>query len=108
VSFLAQKVPVHRKRKRSERAQDILYIHHTLETFGARVADLRAEWINKIRSRLHARSVRLVEHAADTLFGGMSVPVREASPIAQGRALSPEAIREVCSFGFKQVFGSSD
>jgi hypothetical protein len=108
VSFLAQKVLVHAKRNRSDRAKDILYIHDTFETLGARIADLRADWINKIKSRLHARSVRLVEHSADTLFGEMSDPVREASRIAQDRALSPEAIREVCSFGFKQVFRSSD
>jgi hypothetical protein len=108
VSFLAQKVLVHRKRNRSDRAKDILYIHDTLETFGARIADLRAEWTNKIRSSLHARNVRLVEQAAGTLFGGMSDSVREASRVAHGRTLSPEAIREVCSFGFKQVFRSSD
>ena len=77
MSFLAQKVLVHTRRNRSERAKDILYIHDTLETFGARIADLRAEWINKIRSKLHARSVRPVEHAADTLFGEMSGPFRE-------------------------------
>ncbi len=108
VSFLAQKVLVHAKRNRSDRAKDILYIHDTFETFGARIADLRTDWINKIRSRLHARSVRLVEQAANTLFGGVSDPVREASRMAQDRALSPEAIREVCSLGFKQVFRSSD
>lgn len=107
-SFLAQKVMVHTRRNRSERAKDILYIHDTFERFGARITDLRAEWINKIRSRLHARSVRLIERAADTFFGGTSDPVREASRIAQDRALSPEAIREVCSFGFRQVFLSSD
>lgn len=107
-SFMAQKILVHSRRNRSERAKDILYIHDTLETFGARIADLRAEWTNKIRSRLHARSVTLVEHATDTLFGATSDPVREASRIAQERALSPEAIRELCRFGCQQVFRSSD
>jgi len=104
VSFLAQKVLVYTKRNRSERAKDILYIHDTLETFGARIADLRAEWTNKIRSRLHARSVRLVERAADALFGSVSDSVREVSRIAQGRTLSPEGIRQVCNFGFKEIF----
>ena len=108
VSFLAQKVLVHANRNRSERAKNILYIHDTFEAFGARITDLRAEWINKIRSRLNARSVRLVEHAADTFFGGTSDPIREAFRVAQERALSPEAIREVCSFGFRQVFRASD
>ena len=104
VSFLAQKVLVHAKRNKSERAKDILYVHDTFETFGARITDLHTEWINKIRSKLHARSVRLVEHAADALFGRTSDPVREAARIAQERTLSPEAIREVCSLGFQQVF----
>jgi hypothetical protein len=107
VSFLAQKLLVHAKRNRSERAKDILYIHDTFETFGAHIPELRAEWINKLRSTLHARSVKFVEHAADAFFGGTSDPVREASRTALERALSPEAIREVCSFGFKQVFRSS-
>jgi hypothetical protein len=107
-SFLAQKALVHTKRNRSERAKDILYIHDTFETFGARLADLRAEWITKIRLRLHTRSVRLVENAADTLFGEISDSVREASRMAQDRALTPETIREVCSLGFQQVYRSSD
>lgn len=101
VSFLAQKALVYTKRNRSERAKDILYIHDTFETFGARLADLRAEWIKKIRVRLHTRSVRLVENTTDILFGEISDSVREASRIAQDRALTPETIREVCSLGFQ-------
>ena len=56
VSFLAQKVLVLTKRNRSERAKDVLYIHDTFETFGARITDLRAAWINKISSTLHAEA----------------------------------------------------
>jgi hypothetical protein len=107
-SFLTQKVLAHAKRSRLERAKDILYMHDTLETFGSRMADLRSEWTGKIRARLHAKNVRVVERAADSLFGEISDPIREASRIAQGRTLSPEEIREVCSFGLKQLFGSSD
>lgn len=108
VSFLAQKASVHTKRNRSERAKDILYIHDTFETFGACLADLRAEWIKKIRLKLHTRSVRLVENAAGIFFGEMRDSVREASRIARDRALTPETIRGVCSLGFQQVYGSSD
>jgi len=107
-SFMAQKVLVHSKRGRAERAKDILYLHDTLETFGSRIADLRSEWTEHVRSRLHPKSARAVERAGDTLFGEVSDPIREASRMAPGRALSPEKVREVCSFGLQQIFRSSD
>ena len=36
VSFLAQKVLIHGRRDREDRAKDILYVHDTIEVFGAR------------------------------------------------------------------------
>jgi len=107
-SFLVQKILIHGRRSGSDRAKDILYIHDTLEAFGARLIDLRAEWIGKVRSKLHARSVRLIEHAGDTFFRKLSDPLRQAARIAQGRQLSAERIREVCKFGFRELFHPPD
>lgn len=104
-SFLAHKVLIHTKRTRAKFAKDIVYIHDTLETFGGRLDDLRSEWINRVRPELHKKSVRVVERVAETLFGEMSDPIRQAALIASGRQLSPEAILEVCSAGLKQIFG---
>ena len=104
VSFLAQKALIHGKRNRAERAKDILYMHDTLETFAARIAELRTEWAASIRPDLHAGSVRTVEGAATTLFGALTDPIRAASQIVQGRVLTPEAIRETCNFGFTRIF----
>jgi hypothetical protein len=108
VSFLAQKLLVYPKRNRSERAKDILYIHDTLETFGARIPDLRADWSNRIRPNVHARSLRQIEWAPETLFGAMGDPIRQASRIAQPRSVTPEAVREVCAFGLSRIFSSAD
>jgi hypothetical protein len=44
VSFLAQKILIHRRRNRDERAKDILYMHDTVDTFATRIDDLSAEW----------------------------------------------------------------
>jgi hypothetical protein len=107
ISFLVQKILIHGRRRGPERAKDILYIHDTLEAFGARMTDLRAEWIGKVRSRLHVRSVRLIEQAGHTFFGGLSDAIREAAHIAQGRTLSAQRIREVCNFGFRELFHPS-
>ena len=108
VSFFAQKLLVYPKRNRSERAKDILYIHDTLETFGARIADLRENWSNRIRPRVHARSLRVIERATETLFGALRDPVRQASRIAQPRAVSPEGVREVCALGLARIFSPAD
>jgi hypothetical protein len=103
--FLAHKVLVHQKRSGAKFAKDILYIHDTLETFGARLVDLHHEWQDQVRSRLHAHAVRTVERGANKLFGEMNEFVREAARMAGDRRLTPEAIREACHFGLEQVFG---
>jgi hypothetical protein len=105
VSFMAHKLLIHSKRPRAKFAKDVLYIHDTLETFGARLDDLRREWTDRVRPKLHMRSVRIVERGAETLFGEMNDSVRQAALIAGGRKLSPGAILEVCNLGLKKVFG---
>lgn len=54
VSFLAQKILIHRRRNRDERAKDILYMHDTIDTFATRIDDLGVEWLSDIRHQLHA------------------------------------------------------
>jgi hypothetical protein len=45
-SFLAQKILIHGRRNRQDRAKDILYMYDTIETFAARNNELRTEWAN--------------------------------------------------------------
>jgi hypothetical protein len=104
VSFLAQKILIHRRRNRDERAKDILYMHDTIDTFAKRIDDLSAEWVKNIRHELQANSVRAVESAAATLFGAVTDSIRAASRIVQTRNLTPEAIRETCNLGFARIF----
>ncbi len=108
VSFLAQKILIHRKRNRDERAKDILYMHDTIDTFATRIADLRAEWVRNIRHELHANSVRAVENAAATLFAAVTDSIRAASRIVQARNLPPEVIRETCNLGLARIFQSRE
>lgn len=106
-AFLAHKLLAHRARRRANFAKDILYIHDTLETFGARLPELRREWKQHIRPRLHERNALRVETGVNALFGELSDSVREAARIAIDRRLSPEAIREVCHFGLTQVLAGA-
>jgi Nucleotidyltransferase len=105
VSFLAQKVLIHKKRDREDRAKDILYMHDTLEVFGPRFPELRELWRNIVAPELRPRSANVVSKASEDLFGELSDDMRRAAEISAERALSPEAIREACHYGFIEVFG---
>jgi hypothetical protein len=69
------------------------------------LAAIRSEWENNVRPDLPARATRLLQQAAVTLFAEVNDTIREAALIDKGRSLTPERIREVCSYGWKQVFG---
>jgi hypothetical protein len=104
VGFIAQKILIHGRRNRAERAKDIMYIHDTLETFAPRIAELRREWTENIKPVLQANSVRTVERANETLFREVTDSIRAAVRIAEGRILTPEAVRQTCHVGLGQIF----
>lgn len=104
-AFLAHKILVHQKRSPPKFAKDVLYVHDTLETFGALLGDLHHEWQVQVRPHLHAHAVRIVERGANRLFGEIHDFVREAARMADERRLTPEALREACHFGLQHVFG---
>ena len=103
MGFLAQKLLIHRKRSADDQAKDILYIHDTLQVFGARLDDLRIEWTDRVRPSLHRKAVKEIETASDWLFGEMTDVIREAAGIAADRRLSPEGVRESCRYGLQQI-----
>lgn len=106
VGFLAHKILIRSKRTRQKFAKDILYIHDTLETFGAQLEELSAEWNTKVKRRIHPKNSRKIERAAEELFGEVSDEIREAARIDAARNLSPEAVRERCNFGLRQILGN--
>jgi hypothetical protein len=103
-AFLAQKILIHSKRDRLDRAKDILYMHDTLEVSGARLSELQQLWRTGVAAQLHRRSASAVSKAASVLFGDLSDDLRGAAAISSERALSPEAIRAACHYGFAAVF----
>jgi len=103
-AFLAQKILIHDKRDRTDRAKDVLYIHDTIETFGRNLLAIREEWKMKVRPGLHVKAARQVEHAGIAFFRETNDTIREAALIGTGRNLSPEMVREVCIYGWQQIF----
>lgn len=103
MGFLAQKLLIHRRRSADDQAKDILYIHDTLQVFGARLDDLRIEWIDRVRPSLHRNAVKEIDTASDWLFGETTDVIREAAGIAADRRLRPEGVRESCRYGLQQI-----
>ena len=103
-SFLAQKVLIHSKRSREDRARDVLYVHDTLEVFGGCLEELCSEWHTRIAPRLHRNHAQVVLKASDRLFGEITDAIRGATIVAAGRGLTPESVRETCQFGFQKLF----
>ena len=104
VSFLAQKLLIHKRRDRADRAKDILYIHDTLHLFGPRFEELRNEWAGKVLCQFHPKAARTIVTASERLFAEMNDAIREAAAIPVDRRLSPEAVRESCRYGLAQIF----
>lgn len=103
-AYLAQKMLIHGKRDHTDRAKDVLYIHDTIETFGRNLPAIREAWKMKVRPALHARAARQVEQAGIAFFRETNDSIREAALIGTGRNLSPEMVREVCTYGWQQIF----
>jgi hypothetical protein len=103
-AFLGQKILIHEKRDLDRRAKDILYIHDTIETFGSNLAAIREQWQTNVLPALHAKAARVLEHVAEEYFREVNDTIREAARIATGRNLTPEMVRELCAYGWQQIF----
>jgi hypothetical protein len=102
-SFIAQKLLIHSDRRPGKRAQDILYIHDTLELFGGSLDELRQLWREVIRPTMPARTARRAETLAHDLFERVTDTVREAARIPQDRRLAPDDVRRACAYGLAQI-----
>jgi hypothetical protein len=80
-------------------------MHDTLEVFGARLPELQELWRSIVAPQLQPGSANIISKASEGLFGELGDDTRRAAQISAERALSPEALREACRYGFIQVFG---
>ena len=107
VGFIVQKLLIHEKRRSNKKAQDVLYIHDTLELFGGALDALRTLWVNAVRPSMPRRTVRTAESTAQTLFGRTTDTIREAARMPPGRTLTAEALRSTCVYGLGEILGNN-
>jgi hypothetical protein len=104
-SFIVQKLLIHSDRPPRKRAQDILYIHDTLELFGRSLGELRRLWVEEIRPSMATKTARKAETTAQKLFAEVTDTIREAARIPQDRRLAPENVHRACRYGLEEVLG---
>ena len=103
VSFVGQKLQIHRRRSVDDRARDLLYIHDTLQLFGSRLPDLRTEWRVHLAPQIPDRTLNALTRTSRALFLNLTDDIRRAARISAERKLTPESIREVCAYGVEQL-----
>lgn len=107
ISFLAQKLLIHSKRPANKKAQDILYIHDTLQLFGLSLETLRSVWRNEVCPKIPARTAKTVVKIANDLFENVTDVIRDAALIPPDRVLQPEDIRAASQYGIEELFAQA-
>ena len=102
-SFILQKLLIHDERPVDKKAQDILYIHDTLELFAAQLDELGLLWRDHLQPTLHPNSVRSILKSMDDIFGTVTDRIRDAAAIPQDRDLDPERMRAMCHAALGEI-----
>jgi hypothetical protein len=105
VSFIAQKLLIHGRRKADKRAQDALYVHDTLELFGGQLAALRALWSSDLQPTMPTATITRLQRLRHDQYGAVSDVHRAAVRIPQDRTLAPELLQARCAYGLEEVLG---
>ncbi len=105
-AFIVQKLLIQKDRSPAKRAQDVLYIHDTLELFGAALPDLQSLWTENIRPTLSARAARGVTSAASDTFKAVTDIIRDAARIPADRRLSPERLQAASHAAMMQILAT--
>jgi hypothetical protein len=93
------------EREPRKKAQDLLYIHDTIELFGGSLDTLADLWGSTVRPALPGRTGRRTERIARELTEDVTDTIREASRIPQDRRPLPEDLRAACHIGLEAILG---
>jgi len=93
VSFIVHKLLIHELRQGNKKAQDVLYIHDTVDLFGGDIENLTGIWRDTAKPSMHANQIRQAIEANDALFGRNNDTLRDSAAIPQDRDLNPERMR---------------
>ncbi len=105
-SFIVQKLLIHKNRLADKKAQDVLYIHDTLEVFGASLDELKSIWEGRIRPTMPGKTAKRAVTTARDLFENVTDTIRTAALIPADRILQPENVCRAINYGLNEIFGT--
>lgn len=103
VAFLVQKLLIHARRPPAKLAQDVVYIHDTIELFGGSLDMLHGVWQEGLSRAVSKQLRAAIEAAPGQLFDQTTDVIREAARIPADRELSPDQVRYVCREGLRTI-----
>lgn len=101
-SFMVQRLLIQSGRPADKKAQDVLYIHDTLELFGGSLSELRRLWVEEVRPSMPDKWVKKTESMVRELFAEVTDTIREAARMPQDRRLAPEDVQRACDYGLSE------
>jgi len=102
-AFVVQKLLIQKYRSAAKQAQDVLYIHDTIELFGGALPTLNDLWKTSLAPTLGSKTVKRVAEVADKTFSSVTDVIREAARIPQDRTLAPDRMRTLCQVGLRRI-----
>jgi hypothetical protein len=102
-SFIVQKLLIHSDRSPDKKAQDVLYIHDTLELFGGSLRESRRLWVEEVRPAMPRKTARRAATIAREMFAEVTDTIRDAVRIPQDRRLAPDNVQRACKYGLGEI-----
>ncbi len=103
--FMVQKFLIQKERPVAKRAQDLLYVHDTVELFGALLPEFNTAWRTVIQPQLGSLADVVLEQSTAS-FSKVDDVIRRAALIPQDRRLSPDHMQLTCQLAFQQILGA--
>jgi hypothetical protein len=106
VGFIAQKLLIRDQRVPRKQAQDVLYIHDTLELFGSGLDELRMMWDEQFLPALRPKRAADIRRLWQGQYGTVDDVLRNAARLQPERDLEPARMQQACAYGLERVFGT--
>ncbi len=102
--FMVQKFLIKSSRPRRKQAQDLLYVHDTIQLFSDRLEDFKIAWDATVKPELR-ESAETVMKECKELCAGVTDELRDAAKIPQDRKLKADEMLAVYKFAFQSILG---
>ena len=102
--FMVQKFLIKHSRLPRKQAQDLLYVHDTIQLFGNLLPDFKSDWEKTVGPALAGARETVLKECKES-FAQVTDTIREAAAIPQDRKISAEELHATCRYAFSEIMG---